>query len=358
MITIVLTNRNRNFQTVKNCLDSLTMQSNKEFELFFIDYGSNREYVIALEQLLSSYPKMNYINCLVSGQLWNKCRAINIVLQQCKTPYFFVGDIDMLFHSDFISKLHKFKNENKVTYFQVGFLSEKETLLRKDFKNATVSFISKKEATGMTLYPTHLLMEINGYNEFYHGWGAEDTDVHIRLHNLGIEIEFYEKEILLKHQWHPKTYRTNLSTDPYHFELERINHSYIQIAETTKQIKANLNNNWGILPDKKQYSKLENKPDLEIEIEPEISKLNALLAQWNNFENKIISVTVKDVLVAKKSKQLLKKVLGKKHLEFVSMKNVNDLILEEIVKHYRNLPYQYSFDQNQNVIHLKMYFQS
>ncbi|TDO77467.1 glycosyl transferase family 2 [Flavobacterium chryseum] len=357
MATIVLTNRNRDLQTVKNCLDSLENQSNDNFELFFVDYGSNNDYVVHLEQLLLKYPKINYINCPVSGQLWNKCRAINIVLQQCKTPYFFVGDIDMLFHSDFISKLHELKNENKVTYFQVGFLSEKETLLQKDFDHAAVSFTSKKEATGMTLYPTHLLKEINGYNEFYHGWGAEDTDVHIRLHNLGIEIEFYEKEILLKHQWHPKTYRTNLSTDPYHFKLERINHSYIQIAQISKQIKANLNNEWGVLADKKKYSKLESKPDLEIEIEPEISKINALLAQWNNFENKVISITVKDAFDIKKRKQLIKKALGKKHLKFVSMKNVNDLILEEIVKHYKNLPYQYSFDQNQNLIHLKIYFQ-
>jgi len=356
MATVVLTNRNRNLQTVKNCLDSLQNQSNDDFELFFVDYGSNDDYVAHLEQLLLKYPKINYINCPVSGQLWNKCRAINIVLQQCKTPYFFVGDVDMLFHSDFISKLHELKNENIVTYFQVGFLSQKETKFNKDFHNATVEFVSRKEATGMTLYPTQLLKEINGYDEFYHGWGAEDTDVHIRLHNLGIKIDFFEKEILLKHQWHPKTYRTKLSTDPYHFELERINHSYIQTSQTGKKIKANIKQQWGVLPEEKEYSKLSGQPDFTIEIEPETSKVNALLAQLDNFENKVVLIIVKDTSDSNKRKQFAKRILGKKYLEFLPMKIVNNMILQEIVMHYRNLPYQYSFDQNKNLIHLKIYF--
>lgn len=356
MITIVLTNRNRELQTIKNCLDSLVMQSNHEFELFFVDYGSNETYVPHLEKLLLEYPEIKYLNCLVSGQLWNKCRAINIVLQQCKTAYFFVGDIDMLFHSDFISRLHELKNESRVTYFQVGFLSEKETILQKNFDNASISFTSKKEATGMTLYPTQLLKEINGYNEFYHGWGAEDTDVHVRLENLGVEIEFYEKEILLKHQWHPKTYRTNLSTDPYHFKLERINHSYILISQTSKQIKANIDQEWGVLPKKKEYAKLSNTPDFTIEIEPEVSKVNALLAQLNNFEDKVVSVIVKDVSNNNKIKQLVKRILGEKYLKFLSVKNVNDMLLQEIVLHYRNLPYQYSFNQNEGLIHFKICF--
>ena len=39
MITIVLTNRNREIRIVKNCLDSLQLQSDVDFELFLVDYG-------------------------------------------------------------------------------------------------------------------------------------------------------------------------------------------------------------------------------------------------------------------------------------------------------------------------------
>ena len=142
MITIVLTNRNRDLQTVKNCLDSLAKQSNDDFELFFVDYGSEPNYVYDLKQLIAKYPKIKPIISPVSGQLWNKSRAINIVLKKCNTPYFFVGDIDMLFHPDFINKLHELKNKDKATYFLVGFLSQKETALLRDFHIGSVDFTS------------------------------------------------------------------------------------------------------------------------------------------------------------------------------------------------------------------------
>lgn len=342
---------------MKNCLDSLGQQSNNHFELFFVDYGSNDEYLSELEKVIAKYQKINFINCPVSGQLWNKCRAINIVLQKCNTPYFFVGDMDMIFHPDFVKKLYELKSENKVIYFKVGFLSKNETLFLKEFHNAEVDFVSQKEVTGMTLCPTKLLKEINGYNEFYHGWGAEDTDVHVRLQNLGIDVEFYNKEILLKHQWHPKKYRSTLSKDPYHFNLERINHSYVQIAQMSRQTKANINTPWGILPDFNEYERLANKPDFEIFTEPDILKVNAILAQFNNLEDKVVSITIKDTLFRNKTKQFIKRILHKKYKTYLSLKNVNDLILQEIAIHYRNLPYRYSFDQKQNVIQLKIYFQ-
>lgn len=356
MISLVLTNRNRDLFIVKKCLDSLKYQSNTDFELYFVDYGSNEDYLSQLEELLAKYSNLKLIACPVSGQLWNKSRAINIALRRTTNPYFFVGDIDMIFHSEFVKKLYTIKDEQKVIYFQVGFLSQKETLVNEEFDNINISFTSQEEATGMTLYPTKLLQEINGYNEFYHGWGAEDTDVHVRLRNFGVKVEFYEREILLKHQWHPKTYRTNLSTDPYHFKLERINHSYIHISQTSKQIKANRHQQWGVLPEKKEYAQLSNTPDFEIVIEPEVSKVNALLAQLNNFEDKVVSVIVKDVSNNNKINQLVKRILGKKYLKFLSLKNVNDMILQEIVLHYRNLPYEYSFNQNERLIYLKIFF--
>ncbi|MBF4465651.1 glycosyltransferase family 2 protein [Flavobacterium sp. LC2016-12] len=356
MITIVLTNRNRNLKTIKNCFESLYRQSNQEFELFFVDYGSNENYIFNLKQLLQEYPKVNAVLCPVSGQLWNKCRAINIALKKCRSPYFFVGDIDMIFHPDFVKELYIIKNEEKVTYFQVGFLSKQEASLNKDFNNAIIAFKSKKEATGMSFYPTEILKKINGYNEFYHGWGAEDTDVHIRLRNLGITVDFYDKYIFIKHQWHPKTYRTRLSQEPFHFNLEKINHSYIKLSENTQQTLTNLKNQWGVLPDPNEYNILSGTPDFTIDLLPEIAAVNACLAQLKNFEKKLISVAVKDVENANKIKQLTKKALGKKHLQFLSMKNVNDLILNEIVVHYRNLPYHYSFNEAEKTIRLKIYF--
>ncbi len=356
MITIVLTNRNRDLKIVNNCLDSLNKQSNNDFELFFVDYGSNDEYLLDLKKLISKYPKIQFIACPVSEQLWNKSRAINIALKKCNTEFFFVGDIDMLFCKDFIKTLYKVKNEKSAIYFRVGFLSKEETNLNKGFEESNISFASEKEATGMTLYPTKSLIEINGYDEFYHGWGAEDTDVHIRLYNFGIEVNFYEEEILLKHQWHPKTYRSIRSKNPLHFNLEKINHSYIRLSQTSKRTLANINCQWGAIPNQNHYLKLSEIPDFKIAILPEKPKINAFLGQMSNFGDEVIHLIIKDTTTSNKIKQEIKSIFGKKSSKFLSLKKINDMILQEIIVHYRNLPYQYSYNHFKKEIELKIYF--
>ena len=228
MITVVLTFRNRNLHIVKKCLDSLHVQSLKAFKVIIVDYGSESIVTLSLKELITNYSFIKLIYCPVKKQLWNKSRAVNIALKQCNTPYFFVGDIDMIFRNDFIDQLFTLKNKEKVTYFQVGFLSKEESLKNQLFESYQIKHISGKEATGMTLYPTQLIKDINGYDEFYHGWGSEDTDVHIRLKNAGYKIEFYAEHVLILHQWHSRNYRTIDSREPFHTSLEQINQQYLK----------------------------------------------------------------------------------------------------------------------------------
>jgi len=191
---------------------------------------------------------------------------------------------------------------------------------------------------------------INGYDEFYHSWGAEDTDIHIRLKELGLKIEFYNKEVLVKHQWHPKAYRSKISTDPYHSKLEKINHSYMKMTQSYKRIKANLDFEWGLVPAKKEYSKLSQLPDHTIEINPIDLEFSSLLAQLRNFKNELLHIEIRDVTFKEKGRQKLKRILRKKFYNYLKMENVNNLLLEEIIINYRNRPYIYNFDRNRGLI--------
>ena len=194
MITITLTYRDRDLSIVTKCLDSLKTQSLSDFKVVLVDYGSQSEYVEALFILVKKYHFIKLIQCPVQGQLWNKSRALNIALKQCDTPYFFVGDLDMIYHPNFVKTLHNLKSEQNVTYFQVGFLSENESKQNKEFSDYNIAFKSTDEATRMTLYNTKILKSINGYDEFYHGWGSEDTDVHIRVLNAGNNVQSYPEK--------------------------------------------------------------------------------------------------------------------------------------------------------------------
>lgn len=354
MITLVITNRNRDLRIVKNCLESLHNQLNHDFKCFLVDYGSNETYYKNLLELVKEYERIQFVSYPVSGQLWNKSRAINTILKTCDTPYFFVGDIDMIFSKDFISTLYELQSPNKITYFQVGFLSQQESLAIKKFEAYPIAFLSNKEATGMTLYPTQLLKSINGYDEFYHGWGAEDTDVHIRLKNSGIPVIFYEENVVMKHQWHPKQYRSTASIEPYHSSLEKINHSYIKFVEEKKIKQANRVFDYGKIPVQEEYEKL-NDIEETIHITNEKNDLTAFLeGNIFNLESKTYKIIFSSHSLYGSLKNTIKKKLGKKALSFYSLDEVNNRVLMTLIKSFRNNPYYFEYKKSENKIILKI----
>ncbi|GGD02420.1 glycosyltransferase family 2 protein [Hyunsoonleella pacifica] len=353
MITVILTYRNRELKILDRCLRSLSSQTCKDFNIVIVDYGSRNLIKTSLGNLLKSYVNTELITCETQRQLWCKSRAINIALKQCQNPFVFIGDVDMIFRSDFIEVLYQLKDENEITYFQVGFLNKEESTADKEFNNYKIGFKSKKEATGMTLYPTKVLKSINGYDEFYNGWGSEDTDVHTRMKNSGVPIYYYTENILMLHQWHEKFYRTKESKAPYHSKLEEINSEYLKLVSTTNKIKANLRFGWGKYCES-DYEAL-NTSDFNYSITNKESEVKA-------FINNVLLISKKAVITVKinphKSyrsfKYIIKKLVGKKTMSFLNMQEVNDTLLEIIIMNLRDKAYKYSFDKKSKIISLKI----
>lgn len=351
MLTLVLTYRNRDLNVVQKCLDSLQHQTNNNFKVILVDYGSAENYADGLSKIISNYSFIKLIYCPVKQQLFNKSKAINIALKNTNTEYFFVADVDMIFKDNFVQKILQIKQKDKIYYFQVGFLTKTESNLNKKFIEYNIKHLTTPEATGMTLYPTKLLKEINGYDEFYHGWGAEDTDVHFRLRNAGYKVLFYDKELLLIHQWHSKSYRSNKSKEPFHSSLEKINHQYLNIANTKKRILANSNFNWGVLPKKESFT----KNTAIISLTNQKSEIEALLSGiMGNYKDKKLIVNIVPHKDYKSLKNSLKKKLGKKYLVFYEFEEINNLILETIIARFRNNYYEYNWDKSGSIIKLNI----
>ena len=57
------------------------------------------------------------------------------------------------------------------------------------------------------------LLAINGFDEAYEGYGREDTDIEIRLQNLGLEIKSLKGVALQFHVWHPRRDFTPVNDD-------------------------------------------------------------------------------------------------------------------------------------------------
>ncbi|MFD2727413.1 glycosyltransferase family 2 protein [Hyunsoonleella rubra] len=351
MITIVLTNRNRSLSLISKCFASLRGQNNQNFKCIVVDYGSNPQNQKLLQSEINKHANFELILCSTQKQLWCKSRAINLALKQCDTTYFFVGDIDMIYHPHFIEELHILKDKHKVVYFKVGFLSENESNTDKDFEDYQIAFPSNEEATGMTLYKTEILKSINGYDEFYHGWGAEDTDVHVRLENANIEVAYFDREILMLHQWHPKAYRGKDSFEPFHFKLESINHKYLEFTRKTKKVVANTNFEWGHY-NASDYSVLE-APQQEFLITNELADVKGFIHNmFLDHAHQVISVKIKEHSEYNSLKQTAKKLIHKKTKEFLPLEEVNDLLLEAIIADKRNAAYSYRYSVQKNEITL------
>ncbi len=351
MITIVLTYRNRALQSLENCLDSLTRQTSKEFKVVLVDYGSILEYEKKLRELAAKYDFVTLIRCKTTHQLWCKSRAINIALKQCDTPCFFVGDIDMLYHPAFVEALKELEDEKRVTYLQVGFLSESESKEKKNFVDYEINFKSNSEATGMTLYPTALLKAINGYDEYYNGWGSEDTDVHVRLRNGGHDVKFYSDSILMLHQWHSKHYRKTNDLTPFHTELEQINASYLTFVEQVGRVKANVDFEWGAY-NEKDYEAL-TTIDQAYSISNRAAEVFAFVNAILLVEKKVvIKLDVKKHKDYRSQKQKVKSVLGKKTMAFLDFEDVNNRILDCMINQLRGKAYKYQYDVKKQTISL------
>lgn len=347
MITICFTYRDREVKLVQKCLDSLAQQSNSNFSVIFINYGSDIAYTVALKELLNDYSFITYFEFETKFQLWNKSKAINFALKASQSDYFFVADVDLIFKKDFMEFLHEIKINDNVIYFKVGYLSKDESIIVKEFDEYEIKHYSSEEATGMTLYPRKILLNINGYDEFFHGWGSEDTDVHNRLRNADYEVKYFEEKLYLIHQWHLKNYRSKNSSAPFHSALEKNNMYYCDHVKLLKKVKANTTSDWGIV-----YAKNEIVNTNEIVITNQKSEIDALTLGSIKTDNTQIVLKVILHKDFNSLKNKIKKIIGKKALDFYSLDDVNNKLLEMLINHFRNSNYE--FNRNKKDIILKI----
>jgi glycosyltransferase involved in cell wall biosynthesis len=358
LLSILIPYRDRKTTHVKNSLESLSRQRNKSFEVFFIDYGSSGSYASAAKDLCKQYSFVTYVYYPVVHQPWNKSRALNSCIRNLKTEYCFVSDIDMIFHQDFVATAQELQKIDKCVYFQVGFLNRNEDVDNKIFEDFTRYRKSTFEATGLSMFPVKALRELNGFDEFYHFWGAEDTDIHIRFKNVGYKVEFYKERILMLHQWHP-TYRlketSKLTADLQLSGIVALNHHHLKDAAVKKKIQVNYKQ-WGEIPSAQLITELEQAEVLE-EIENKKQVIQQFIyGRLPQVTAGIVKVRILDSGPPVNIKFHAKKIFNKNRFSYYSLKEVNDLILLHLISFYRDRPYYYRVDESLKFIELAIKF--
>lgn len=222
--SFVVTFKNREEKRIRLFLDSLKAQTVKDFELIFVNQGSDEPINNWVEKVVAEYNFITYIFNCTEGYLWNKSNAINIGIKVAKGKNIIIADIDLVFLEDYLEKISTHVKDGSFITHSVLYSKEKVILNKlSELSNIKDYSIFTEAFNGACVASREILIKIRGYDEYYLVWGVEDDDIIKNLENEGeLRIQLNASEIPIFHQWHPSIgYIT-----PYPWYLTMVDHLF------------------------------------------------------------------------------------------------------------------------------------
>ncbi len=294
-LSLVFSYRDREVDRVKRCLDSLSTQTDANFKVIFVDYGSNDQFRKEIESLVNSYDFCEYIYSHTYQQFWNRSKALNIGIQLVDTPYYATTDIDLIFEPNFIEVMRSEMGPDKFVHGHALFLEEGFS----DYKNLdklNKSNLDQSKAGvqyGLfQLVPTKVIRQLDGFDEFFRIWGLEDVDLNKRLLALGLKENWIDPlKTHAWHQWHPHIGDPLFTRDWYRFMED-----YFFRQTSSKRN----NGNWGQTKGEQERKVLNLKSDeATVQIERDFPSKTSALYEYHILEQVFDELSAGEVLSVK-----------------------------------------------------------
>jgi glycosyltransferase involved in cell wall biosynthesis len=357
-ISIIFAYRNRETSRIRAAMDSLQKQSNKSFEVIFVNYGSDLVLSNSLKKLFTTYDFVDYYFLEVGQQLWNKSRALNFGIKKAGFTYIFIADVDIIFSPDAVKFLLTHRSPEKFCLFKMGYLNEKESAkLNAKFKFKELKPERYGQVNGMILTTKKSFFDVKGYDEFFHFYGSEDVDLYSRLEIAGYE-SILVADTYFYHNWH-KSYQKydkgKLSLTPRLTNVLRINEQHFFYNQRKKIAIPEKQSSWGETIVKSEVELLKT-PTRKIKISNIYAELEHLFREELPYISKeIVEIRVLEDPYYHSLKYRIKKILGKQSQIYCSLKEANDIILKEVLFKYRNLNYSYEISNDLKSIIFKIH---
>lgn len=356
-IAIIYANRNRDPERIRLSFESLKKQSLKNFEVIFVDYGSDVSLAEDLKKLMGEYDFVSSFFLPVSQLLWNKSKALNYGILQSKASYVFIADVDLIFHPKAIERLDQLKKPESFFLFKMGYLDKDRSTDLKELQSFDDLKVSRVgEVNGMVLAPTQVFLKVNGFDEFFHFYGAEDVDLFSRFKTAGYREEKVEG-LYFFHNWHRSFQGSEdeiVTRNPRIKNIMRINQEHYFRNMDRKILKPERQNGMGEILEPGRSSRLE---------EPTCNyKIPNIAARVEHFLEEELLTLKEEVVKAEfvidpyyeTLKYRIKKKLGKQTQPYLSLKEVNDLILKKILFCYRDHNYSFAISPDLNSIEFRI----
>jgi len=248
LITLIVTTYNSH-KKLKKVIESLTIQSDSEFEIIIADDGSSeknfdntKKFIKKFKKILHN-PEIKYVWHEDKGFRAAKIR--NKAIKKSNGDYIIFLDGDCVPNKEFISFHRKLAEKN---FFCRGNRVKISRKLSQDFLDGsvditdlTITKLIKYRLTGninrllplirlkssffrktkkmkwqgaktcnLAVWKDDLL-KINGFDESFIGWGREDSDLVVRLINNGVKRKEGTFATGVYHLWHKLNSRDNFS---------------------------------------------------------------------------------------------------------------------------------------------------
>ena len=356
-LSIIYAFRNRDVERVKLSMESLRDQKAQNFEVVFVDYGSEEVTSANIQKVLKEFEFSRYFYLHTSQRLWNKSRALNFGIKNSETSNIFIADVDLLFSPKATEFLEGQISNDSFSLFTLAYLDKQVS--QQLNKNKNYDEITPERTgtiNGMILATKEAFYKVSGYDEFYHFYGSEDVDLYARMKNAGYR-EVQKDDIHFYHNWHQSfqsSEQDKLTETPRLSNAMRINEQHYLNSIANEILKPFEQTNWGENFEK-ETAEILSSPDAVIELKNIAASVEHCLNEGIKFyEDKVIEVRISESDYYQTLKYKIKKNLGKQSQTYITLKEVNDLILKKIIFKYRNHNYSYKITPDLKTIIFKI----
>lgn len=220
-ITVVVPTMNLEEWRVRNCLWSLSVQSEKRVEVLVSDVNSGHSHLSALWKLCKRFDA-TMIHAEVPE--WSISLAYNIGVRRAKGRFIATTDADIIFEYDAVRDTMRVFKENQDSYVvrQPVFLQEGYDCRNLSFPEAYSSLSAQPQiyvapsVGSFTAVNRSWWMKVKGYDERMSLYGSEDWELWRRALRMRVPMRLvgeakelqYPKTVpnpncRLYHQWHP-----------------------------------------------------------------------------------------------------------------------------------------------------------